>query len=92
MKIIYICDKCDTQFSNFEACMACERGHVMPVAYTGVEATGYDGFRYPQRVILEMTDGAKVRYKSDCVIAEPEATKQEEEEADTGAEPELASA
>ncbi len=32
-----------------------------------------------------MTDGAKVRYKSDCVIAEPEATKQEEEEADTGA-------
>ncbi len=44
VKIIYICDKCDTQFSNFEACMACERGHVMPVAYTGVEATGMMDF------------------------------------------------
>ena len=80
MKTIYICERCGKQFSNYDECANCERAHITPIAspYSGIEASGYvNAAGYPQCVIIEMTDGAKVGYCYDGIIAEPEETEQE---------------
>jgi hypothetical protein len=65
MKTIYKCELCEQEFESWEACFAHESEHLKP---KGFQCGKYKiDCPYPEEIVVEMSNGEKVKYKYECL-------------------------
>lgn len=88
-KILYVCELCEKEFSDWDECWTHEEAHIKPVAY-GVKPFNYlppnhlshgeDPQPYPFNVRVPMNDGALIQYTFDQVITPAPPSREDSDE------------
>ena len=61
----YMCEYCHTEYTSIDEAQMCEKSHKAPkeIINTVYKSMNSDLYGYPESILIQMSDGAKVLYR-----------------------------
>ena len=66
----YMCGYCHTEYASADEAQKCEKSHKQPkeIIDAGYKSMNADLYGYPETILIQMSDGAKVAFKQLRII------------------------